>query len=167
MTRRAALTCAVLLLAASLTGCTKWGEKPVRAWSDATGGEHLERLFWETVKAKDWSELERHVAPTFVYVGPSGIHEKLAALEYFEHLQITDLTLGEITVRPSGGDVVVVTYILNIHATRNGKPLSSDQFRVTSTWQRIEKNWMLIARAHTPPSGSQPPKMLQNVTKDE
>ena len=159
MTPRAALTCAVILLVAFLSGCTLWSEKPVRAWSSATGGEHLERLFWETVKAKDWTDLERHVAPTFVYVGPSGIHEKLAALEYFEHLQITDLTLGDITVRPSGGDVVVVTYIANITATRNGKPLSSNQFRITSTWQKIDKKWMLISRAHTPPApGSELPK---------
>lgn len=127
-----------------------WNEKPVRAWASATGGEHLERLFWDTVKAKDWSELERHVAPTFVYVGPSGIHEKLAALEYFEHLQIAELSLGDIIVRPSGGDVVVVTYVAHINATRDGKPLSANEFRITSTWQKVDKNWLLISRAHTP-----------------
>jgi ketosteroid isomerase-like protein len=150
MILRAALTCAVILIFLLMTGCTMWSDKPVRAWSSATGGEHLERLFWDTVKAKDWSDLERHVAPTFVYVGPTGIHEKLAALEYFEHLQITDLTLGDITVRPSGGDVVVVTYVAHINATRDGKPLSSNKYRMTSTWQKIDKNWLLISRAHTP-----------------
>ena len=134
-----------------------WGEKPVRAWDQATGGEHLERLFWDTVKAKQWSELERHLSPSFVYVGPSGIHEKLAALDYFEHLDIKELNLGEVTVRPSGGDVIVVTYVLNINATRNGKPLTANEFRVTSTWQQIDKKWMLIARAHTPPVGPPPP----------
>lgn len=134
-----------------------WSEKPVRAWNAATGGEHLERLFWDTVKDKAWSELEQHVSPAFVYVGPSGIHEKLAALEYFEHLDIKEMSLGEMTVRPSGGDVIVVTYLLSINATRNGKPLSANQFRVTSTWQNIDKKWMLIARAHTPATVSAPP----------
>ncbi len=146
-----------MLLPLLMTGCTMWSEKPVRAWSSATGGEHLERLFWDTVKAKAWSELERHVSPEFVYVGPTGIHEKLAALNYFEQLDIKELSLGEITVRPSGGDVIVVTYVLNINATRNGKPLSANQFRITSTWQNIDKKWLLIARAHTPAVGPVPP----------
>jgi ketosteroid isomerase-like protein len=134
-----------------------WSEKPVRAWSSATGGEHLERLFWDTVKAKEWSELERHLSPEFVYVGPTGIHEKLAALDYFEKLEIKDLNLGEMTVRPSGGDVIVVTYVLHINATRNGRPLSANEFRITSTWQQIDKKWLLISRAHTPAIGPIPP----------
>jgi len=129
-----------------------WSEKPVKAWASATGGEHLERLFWDTIKAKDWTELEKHVSPDFVYVGPSGIHEKPDAMKYFESLQIADLSLGEMAVHPSGGDVVVVTYVAHINATRNGKPLSSNEFRMTSTWQKIGKDWMLISRAHTAPT---------------
>ncbi len=156
MRRRAALSCALGFFLV-MTGCTMWPEKSVHQWQQATGGEHLERLFWDTVKDKSWLELEKHLAPTFVYVGPSGIHEKVAALDYFESLQIKDLTLGEMTVRPSGGDVVVVTYVLNINATRKGKPLSANEFRVTSTWQRIDKNWMLLARAHTAAVGPNPP----------
>ncbi len=127
-----------------------WGDKPVHSWSSATGGEHLDRLFWDTVKAKDWKELDRHLSPTFVYVGPSGIHERADALHFFENLQISELSLGEFTVHPSGGDVIVVTYIAHINATREGKPLSSSEFRMTSTWQRVDKNWLLISRAHTP-----------------
>ena len=156
MMRGAALSCVVLLFL-SMTGCTMWPEKSVHQWQSATGGEHLERLFWDTVKDKSWLELEQHLAPTFVYVGPSGIHEKVAALDYFESLQIKDLTLGEMTVRPSGGDVVVVTYVLNIDATRKGKPLSAKEFRVTSTWQQIDKKWLLISRSHTPAVGPNPP----------
>lgn len=150
------MSCALGLLLV-LTGCTMWPEKSVHQWQQATGGEHLERLFWDTVKDKSWLELEKHLAPTFVYVGPSGIHEKVAALDYFEQLQIKDLSLGEMTTRPSGGDVVVVTYVMNIDASRNGKPLAAKEFRVTSTWQRIDKNWMLIARAHTAAIGPNPP----------
>ena len=128
-----------------------WGEKPVKAWTSATGGEHLERLFWDTIKAKDWIELEKHVSPSFVYVGPTGVHEKADAMKYFESLQISDLSLGDMTVHPSGGDVVVVTYLAHIRATRDGKPLSANEFRMTSTWQKIGKDWMIISRAHTPP----------------
>jgi len=156
MMRRAALSSALFSLLL-MTGCTMWKQKPVRSWNAATGGEHLERLFWDTVKDKDWSELERHVSPEFVYVGPSGIHEKLAALNFFEHLDIQNLSMGEITVRPSGGEVIVVTYVLNLQATRDGKPLSSGEFRVTSTWQQIDSKWMLIARAHTAAVGASPP----------
>ena len=152
MTRHIALCCAACLLLAILTSCTMWSEKPVKAWSSATGGEHLERLFWETVKAKDWGELQKHVAPTFVYVGPSGVHEHDDAIKWFQALQLSDVSLGEITVHPSGGDVVVVTCIAHLSGTRDGKPLSNNEFRMTSTWQRVNKDWLLISRAHTPPS---------------
>ncbi len=157
MMRRAALGCAVFLFL-SLSGCTLYPEKPVHAWKSATGGENLEHLFWDSVKDKAWLELEQHLAPTFVYVGPSGINEKVAALDYFQSLEIKTLNLGEMTVRPSGGDVIVVTYVLNIEATRKGKPLSAKEYRVTSTWQQIGKKWMLIARAHTPAVGPNPPE---------
>ena len=141
-----------------MSGCTMWPEKPVHAWDSATGGEHLERMFWDTIKDKSWLELEKHLSPNFVYVGPSGVHEKVAALDYFQSLQIKDLNLGEMTVRPSGGDVIVVTYVLNINASREGKPLSAHEFRVTSTWQQIDKKWLMIARAHTTAVGPNPPQ---------
>ncbi len=128
-----------------------WSEKPVKAWSSATGGEHLERLFWDTVKAKDWKELEKHVAPTFVYVGPTGIREREDAMKWFESLELSELSLGEITVHPSGGDVVVVTCVAHLAGTRAGKPLNNNEFRMTSTWQRVDKTWFVISRAHTPP----------------
>ena len=134
-----------------------WPDKPIHAWNSATGGEHFERLFWDTIKDKSWLELEQHISPDFVYVGPSGIHEKLEALEWFQKLQIKDLTLGEMTVHPNGGDVMVVTYIAHLDATSNGKPLSSKEFRMTSTWQNINKKWLMIARAHTPAVGPNVP----------
>jgi ketosteroid isomerase-like protein len=151
MTRHIAPFCAACLLLVTLTSCTVWSDKPVKAWTSATGGEHLERLFWDTVKARDWNELDKHLAPTFVYVGPNGIRERADAMKWFQGLQLSDVTLGEITVHPSGGDVVVVTCVAHLMGTRDGKPLTSNEFRMTSTWQRIDKNWMLISRAHTPP----------------
>ena len=152
MTRPFARLSAVCLLLLCFDSCTMWSDKPVKSWTSATGGEHLEHLFWDTVKAKDWKELDKHLSPTFVYVGPSGIHERPEAMKWFEGLQIADISLAELTVHPSGGDVIVVTYLAHWSGTRGGKPLGSSEFRVTSTWERIDKNWVLISRAHTPPA---------------
>src|SRR6266581_528689 len=41
-----------------LQGCTVWREHTVNKWADATGGEGLERSFWNEVKNKNWNELD-------------------------------------------------------------------------------------------------------------
>ena len=60
---------AVLMLAA--TGCTMW-KNPPKGWAGATAGEQLERQWWKDVKAKDWKELDKHLASTFTAVTPAG-----------------------------------------------------------------------------------------------
>src|SRR6266550_2643818 len=51
------LVCVAMLL----QGCTMWREHAVNKWADATGGEGLERRFWNEVKNKNWNELHRDI----------------------------------------------------------------------------------------------------------
>src|SRR5256885_3589586 len=51
-----------------LQGCTVWREHTVNKWADATGGEGLERSFWNEVKNKNWNELERHIAGNYILI---------------------------------------------------------------------------------------------------
>ena len=59
-----------------------WREHPASSqWTDATGGEGLERSFWKEVKAKHWSELEHRIASNYIAVAPDGGRfDKAAAL---------------------------------------------------------------------------------------
>ena len=72
------LLSALLLFA----GCTMWREHPGSSkWTDATGGEGLERSFWREVKDKKWKELEQHIAGNYIAVSPEqGRLDKAAAL---------------------------------------------------------------------------------------
>ena len=92
-----------LLLAAvlMLPACTVWREHPGSSkWTDATGGEGLERSFWKEVKAKRWSELEHHIASNYVAVSAQGGRlDKAAAVAQIQQLQLDDYTLGDVQAK--------------------------------------------------------------------
>jgi len=54
-------TCLALACLALICGCTIWPQKPA-AWSNATGAEQFERLWWQDVKDKNWSEVEQRLS---------------------------------------------------------------------------------------------------------
>ena len=91
------LLSALLLLPA----CTMWREHPGSSkWTDATGGEGLERSFWKEVKDKRWNELEHHIAGNYMAVSPEeGRLDKAAALAQLQQLQLDDYTLGDVQTR--------------------------------------------------------------------
>src|SRR5512137_2052914 len=102
-----ALLSAILLTPA----CTLWREHPGSSkWTDATGGEGLERSFWKEVKGKKWSELERHLASNYVAVSAQGSRlDKAGALAQIQKLQLDDYTLGDLQSEMNS-DTFVVTY---------------------------------------------------------
>ena len=95
---------AVLILAAA--GCTMW-KNPPKGWAGATAGEQLERLWWKDVKAKDWKELDKHLASTFTAVTPAGTYSREEFLEQLKGLELADYSLGEFNAQLKGsqGDV--------------------------------------------------------------
>jgi len=141
----------VLLVAAatSLAGCTMWKEKAATDWSSATGAEHYERLMFKEIKARNWAEVERHLAPTFVAVLPGGSRDRAASLESLKPLALTDYSLGDFDVRPAGADMVV-TYTAILQGTYNGQPLPSERLRMMTVWQQVNKGWAAIAHSAVP-----------------
>ena len=103
------LLCALLLL----PGCTMWREHPGSSkWTDATGGEGLERSFWRQVKDKRWNELEHHLAGNYIAVSPEqGRLDKAAALAHLQQLQLDDYTLGDVQTELNS-DTFVVSYTI-------------------------------------------------------
>lgn len=146
MRGRCAVTTLVLLavIAPSLN-CTIWKEKPVAEWSSATGGEHLERLLWQAIKTKQWTEVEQHLASNFVYLTPNGPLDRAATLELLKRQAIADYVLGDFLVQPSGPDVTV-TYT----ATVRGEPPRT--LRMMTTWQQVKKGWIATVHADVPAS---------------
>ncbi len=147
MSRRQIANFLVLALLGSTLGCTMW-EKAPKGWAGATGGEQLERLFWEEIKTKDWKELENHIASTFTAITPSGQRSREQFLEELKHTDLADYSLGDFHVQLNGSEFVV-SYTLNARGTRAGRRLPNGPTHAMSVWQQVKKGWILIAHAQT------------------
>jgi hypothetical protein len=142
------ITCGLLL------GCTVWGEHKPSAWTDVTGGESLERIFWHEVQAQHWTELESHLAPNFVLTIPTGTFDRAAAIEHLKQLQLRDYSLGELQSQLNG-NTYTVTYTLNVRGTADGKPVPGAPLRAMSVWQRqVREQWVMLAHSATPMTAS-------------
>jgi hypothetical protein len=140
---------AVLVVIVTLSGCTMWPERKPLAWTDVTGGESLERAFWHDLKAKNWKDLEPHVAGTYVLVTPDGTFDRTAALESWRQLDIQDYSLGEFTVQLNG-NAYVVSYTVTMKGTFAGKTLPSTPIRAMTVWQQYARDWLALAHSATP-----------------
>lgn len=139
----------VLLSATFLMpGCTVWREHPGSSkWTDATGGEGLERSFWKEVKDKKWGELERHIASNYVAVSAEGSRlDKAAALAQIQELKLDDFTLGDVQTELNS-DTFVVTYTVAMRGTFSGRPLPTEPLRMMTVWQKQKAGWMAIAHS--------------------
>jgi len=142
------LTIFALLLALASSGCTIWKEPKSPSVKSSTGAEAYERLMWKAIQAKDWKELNAHLAPTFTGVAADGAGlDRAAWIERWKSRPVTEFSLGELTVQPNGSDMVV-TYELHLQGGDNVS--SSKGLRVVSVWQELKKGWVLIAQTATP-----------------
>lgn len=147
---RAVTSALAFAILASLIGCTVWGEHKPTAWTDITGGESLEHVFWREMQAKHWTDLESHLAPNFVLTIPTGTFDRAAALEHFKALQVHDYSIGELQSQLNG-NTYTVTYILNIRGEINGRSVPTAPLRAMSVWQRqVREQWVMLAHSATP-----------------
>ena len=144
----------ILISLLMLVGCTVWGEHKPTAWTDITGGESLERVFWHEVQAKHWTDLESRLAPNFVLAIPEGTFDRSAGLEHLKQMQIRELSLGDLQSQLNG-NTYTVTYVLNIRGTIDGKAVPSVPLRAMSVWQRqVREQWVMLAHSAMPVSST-------------
>ena len=142
----------LLCLLSSFTACTLWPEQRAytNTWEQSTGGEALERNFWKEVKAKNWTELERHIAANFTSINPKGMNDRRGTLERLKGLEVEDYSFGDVDTEMNG-NTFVVTYTLILRGTRNGQPLSGEPRRMMSVWQQQKTGWVIIAHTSIDP----------------
>jgi Domain of unknown function (DUF4440) len=134
-----------VVLALALTGCTIGKEPKHPTWKNATGAEQYERLMWQAIRDKNWTDVQYHLAATFVGVNAKGQSlDRAGWVEYWKTAPVNDFSLGELAVQPNGANMAV-TYVLRLNAG-----VSSSAFRVVSVWQENKGGWMLIATSATP-----------------
>jgi Domain of unknown function (DUF4440) len=133
---------AVLLLEA---GCTMNKEHPANSFADATGGEGLERVFWKSVAAADWTDVDRALASNYSGVTASGTLDKAAAMEQYRQWQLKEYSLGDLKTELNG-NTIVVTYAITLNGSAGGgAPLPSGPQHMMSVWQQQKKGWVEIA----------------------
>jgi hypothetical protein len=147
MSRRALFLLASSLLLV-LCGCTMWPEAKVSNWKNATGAEAFERLLWQEVKAKNWVEVEAHLASNFVYQDKYGRADKQKFVSDLKDTVLEDLTLGEIEVTANGTEAVV-TYTAQFRGTYQGKALLTEPAHVMTVWQQHKGGWVAIAMSQS------------------
>jgi hypothetical protein len=135
------LTVLVLLLVPALA-CNMW-KKPASGWSGATGGEQVEKLFWQDVQAKSWAEVDRHVAATFAGAGPAGTMDRAAFLRHLQASPLTQFSLRECQSQLNGADLMVTC---TLHAQWAGQPSTSSTL---SVWQQVKKGWLMVAHSES------------------
>ena len=151
---RSALTagCVLGLMAVLLlqVGCTMFKEKPASSFAEATGGESLERVFWKSVAAGNWTEVDRVLASNYAGVTASGTLDKAAALEQYRQWQLKEYSLGDLKTEMNG-NTIVVTYTITLHGSAGGsggsQALPSTPQRMMSVWQEQKKGWVEIAHS--------------------
>jgi hypothetical protein len=117
------------------------------SWKNATGAEQYERLMWQSIRDKDWKEVEYRLAPTFVGVTAGGqALDRTAWLAYWKSVPIKDFSLGEVSVQPQGADMTV-TYIFHSGGTPGA---AGGGLRVVSVWQQVKNGWILTTTSMTP-----------------
>lgn len=127
------------------SACTIAPEKAKPNWNQATSAEQYERLFWNSVKARNWREVEAHLSSTILAEGSEIVLDKQQLLQHLKQIDLTDYSMGDIRTEVNGPDLAI-TYTMRIHGTINGKPFPDRPLRMLTVWQQVEKgnNLMIV-----------------------
>ena len=148
---RAFLLLLSLSTLALLPACTIYGGHAISDhWASATGGEDLERSFWQDVKNKDWNQLEGHLAVNYTAVTPQGSLDRPQAMESLKRLNLTDYSLANVQTELHG-NVFVVSYEVTISGTKDDRGFVSQPARMMTVWQQQKRGWVAIARSELGP----------------
>jgi hypothetical protein len=137
----------VLCLSLLTTSC--WEEKQPPTWRMATGPEAYEKLFWDEVKAKNWTQVEGRLGATFVAIDSEGRHDRAETMALFRELDLQDFSLGEMKSEPNGSDMMV-TYTIVMQGSYKGQPLPNTPLRMLTVWQQVKGGWIAVAHADVP-----------------
>ena len=129
-----------------LSACTFYGDRPARAFSEATGGEGLERVFWKQLKAANWTEVERALASNYMGITPSGSLDRDATIAQYRQWQLKDYSLGDLRTELNGS-TIVVTYTITLNGIAGSQPLPSAPQHMMTVWQQQKAGWVAIAHS--------------------
>jgi Domain of unknown function (DUF4440) len=130
--------------------CTVYRDRPARTFSEATGGEGLEQVFWKHIKAGNWVELDRALASNYVGTTSAGLLDRAATIERYRQWKLKDYALGDLRTELNGS-TIVVTYTITLDGTAGDQPLPSGPQHMMTVWQQQKAGWVMIAHSVSQP----------------
>jgi hypothetical protein len=136
---------AASLAAVGMSGCTIYGEKKPATLQSTTSAEQYERIFWSTVKAKNWQPVPGLLAANVMYNVGSKVLSKDQVVPYLQGANIADFNISGMVVKPNGPDMTL-SYTLQL--SPKGGPLQT--YTAISVWQQVAQGWILIVHTEEP-----------------
>jgi hypothetical protein len=136
---------AASLAAVGMSGCTIFGEKKPPTLQSTTSAEQYERIFWSSVKAKNWQPVPGLLAANVMYNAAGKVLSKDQVLPYLQGANIADFNISGMVVKPNGPDMTL-SYVLQLSPT--GGPVQT--YTAISVWQQVAQGWILIVHTEEP-----------------
>jgi hypothetical protein len=136
---------AASLAAVGMSGCTIYGEKKPTTVQNTTSAEQYERIFWSSVKARNWQQLPGLLAANVGYNVGGKVLSKDQVVPYLQGANIADFNISGMVVKPNGPDMTL-SYILQLSPA--GGPVQT--YTAISVWQQVAKGWILIVHTQQP-----------------
>jgi hypothetical protein len=130
---------AASLAAVGMSGCTIYGEKKPTTVQNTTSAEQYERIFWSSVKARNWQQVPGLLAANVGYNVGGKVLSKDQVVPYLQGANIADFNISGMVVKPNGPDMTL-SYILQLSPA--GGPVQT--YTAISVWQQAAQGWILI-----------------------
>jgi hypothetical protein len=116
----------------------------------AADGEKMERQMWADFKAKEWKAVESKIADGFQSVHPDGARSRPGEISLIEKLNLGEISFSNFKSTVNG-DNMVVTYLIAVQETIDGKQLSRKPAPRLSVWKKGTSGWQWICHANLNP----------------
>lgn len=123
---------------------------PAAAEDEQALGKLLVDNFFSLIAAKDWTVLEKHVAPCFQSIHSDGARDRAKEMALLKKLNLGEYKLADIKATRKG-DIVVVTYTVSVAETIDGKRTSKTPAPRLSVFSHTKATWQILAHANLKP----------------
>jgi hypothetical protein len=113
-------------------------------------GKELVLQLWADMKANNWMELQKQIAPGFQSIHQDGARDNQVQIELIKGLNLSEYTLSNFKVTMEG-QVIIVTYQVNVEETIAGNLIQKRSSMRLSAWLKSGDSWKWIIHANLNP----------------
>ena len=121
-----------------------------KAEVEKADGEQMERQIWKDFKVGNMEVISAKISDAFQSVHQDGARNKEQELKLLKNVNLGDYELSEFKTSQED-NVLVVTYMISVKETIDGKVLSTDPAPRLSTWIKEDGTWKWISHANLNP----------------